>query len=698
MELETPTAFSLTKQINDFAELKDRQATFTNSFDVPKTKANVLFFAGLGITGSQSRFPYLKIDARIVVNSVSVVSGGWAIVKETSDYYKVAVYDGNIHLAEALGSKMLSELDLSSLNHDLTTTNFQNSFAHDYTDGYIYGIADFGNFNPAGIVINNQLPSFFVRWFWDKIFEEAGFEKDFEPENNLVITPKRGYDSVEDVGSAVEIEASGIFGYGWSGSTMGGTYGTFAEQFLISPNQISGFITLEDSTIVSTENHWFNLDITGSEVENQNVTDYNLLVFKNNVLYGVYSINENLVIQLGVGETLKFYIQGDYYIDDYQSGYYLELNISIHFYTQIGGSGLQVTASSFIGEMKQYDFVKDVMQHYGLISQKVKDEQSIQFRQLKDILRDTANAYDYSDKVLPLSETYETDYAQKNYFDYQYKNSDSEPYASGQLSLNNTTLPAEATQVKRPYNAPEPSDILLNDGLLLSVPFWEPERDDTGAITKWKVVKGKNYFAKIVNRSGTIYYKTENGTLQTYTGNYPVLSFQNLNYQTLLNSNYGEVQDMLNNARQVSAQVRMNLFEYDSFDLFKLLYSKQLGGYFYVNKLKWTNGKPLIDADLVFVPQNIVNTTVARAGVYPTQYLGSGKIDLQLDGSESVNYNTIQWVVESKPVGADNPTFSNDTNINPILTFIDNLKNAGEYLISLVLDKKIISQTKIIVE
>ena len=136
-ELSLPTAFSLTKQINDFGELKDRQATFTNSFELPKTKHNVAFFQGLGIVGNQSRFPYFKIPARIVINSVSVVSDGSTIVQETSDTYKVVVYDGNIHLAEALGSKTLSELDLSSLDHDLTTGNFSGSFAHDYTDGYI---------------------------------------------------------------------------------------------------------------------------------------------------------------------------------------------------------------------------------------------------------------------------------------------------------------------------------------------------------------------------------------------------------------------------------------------------------------------------------------------------------------------------------------------------------------------------------
>lgn len=604
MELSLPTAFSLTKQINDFGELKDRQATFTNSFDIPKTKKNVDFFQWLGIVGNQSRFPYFKISARIVINSVSVVSDGSAIVQETSDTYKVVVYDGNIHLAEALGSKTLSELDLSSLDHDLTTGNFSGSFAHDYYDGYIYGIADFGNFDPAGIVINNQLPSFFVRWLWDKIFSEAGFTKDFEPENDLVITPKRGYDSIEDLGTAVEINETAQNSFqAYLGS---GSY-DFQGDIILSPNQTVGHITNEDGLITVTAGGTHYFDFTLDSSDNFNLFSLYLRVKKNGVVVQTHDVtwasSVSGQINLAIGDSVSFEFIGTLELYEYSISY-VNIYTALSFYTIAGGSGVTVNVGTFIGEMKQYDFVKDVMQHYGLISQKVKDEQTIQFRKMKDLLRDTANAYDYSDKIIVQSETYETDYAQNNYFDYQYKNSDSEPFARGQLSLNNTTLPAEATQVTRPYNAPENSEIILNNQLVLSVPFWEAERDDTGAITKWKVVKGKNYFAKVINRSGSVYYKTESGSLQTYTGTYPVLSFQNLNYQKLLEANYQEVKIMLDSARQVKAQIQMNLFEYDSFDFLKLLYSKQLGGYFYVNKLKWTNGKPLVDADLVFVPQN----------------------------------------------------------------------------------------------
>lgn len=711
MELDEPLAFSLTRQINNFGELKDRQATFTNSFEFPKTKNNVEIFNGLGIIGNKSRKQYQNLETRIVVDSVSVVRYGFGILIETSDNYKFNVYDDNIHLFDAIGNKNLSELDLSELNHDLTTTNFVNSFSHTHTDGYIYAISDFGNFNPSEIIINNQLPSLFVRYIWDKIFAEAGFTKDFEPDADLVITPKRGYIAEEDTGSAASISSSKLVIY------YDQTYISFQKiedevPMVYEPNQTVGHITLSGGkfTVSETRLHFIDIDTEWNYLEGEYLDYLAIRLYKNGVLFtqdeieNPYSsegivISKSYQIYLQVGDEIEIRYFVKYYngINEDQWGNYsvlstgFSLESNINFYTVLNATGISVNVGTFIGEMKQYDFVKDVMQHYGLLSKKTKDKNEMKFIKAVDLLTDKTNAYDVTGKLVVDSETYDTDFAQKNLFKYQYRNQDSDQFADGILRIDNTTLQAEKVELTRPYHAPEPSEKLMG-GLMRYTPFWEAERDDAGNITKWKVLKGKNYIGRVANRNGSFAYKTQTSYPVNYNGQFPVFTFDYLGYQNILDENYKEIQLMLNWNKKLKGKLLLNIFEFDSFDFFRLIYDKYQGSYFYANSLKLTNGKPYADVKLIAVPQDVVNNTVARIGIINEQHLGSGDIVIQLDGSLSRNYVGVEWVIEI-PNGADSPKFSDNKIINPTLTIVDDLGNAGDYIVTMYLNPKTTQQT-----
>jgi hypothetical protein len=694
IELETPTAFSLTRQINNFAELKDRQATFTNSFKAPKTKNNLEIFTGLGIVGNQSRAPYQFFTAVVKINSVPVVLVGKAFVKSFDTDFQINIVDDNIHLFDKLGDKKLSDLDLSVLNHDLTTTNFVNSFTNDYTDGYIYAISDFGNFNPSAIVINNQLPSLFVRYIWDKILSEAGFLSDFEPENDLLITPKRGYDTVEDAGTATEINCTAETseqGYQGSGYLEKTAY------INLTPDQTIGNITSESGSITVTSAGIYYYDFSVDDSDNFNLAQLYLKVKVNNSIVASHDVwnmgTATGQLNLSIGDLVSFEYLFIFELYEYDAPY-ANIDTAMTFYTVIGGSGLTVNIQSFIGEVKQTDFIKDIMQHYCLLSKKTKDANEMQFIQAKDLLTDKANAIDWSGKVVFSSEDYDTDYSQKNIFKYGYRQQDGEQFADGILSIYNNTLKSDNVELTRPYNAPEVSESLLNGGLVRYTPFWEAERDDAGNITKWKVIKGKNYFGRKIQNEETITYKIQSGTNQTHTGTVPRLSFDYLNYQSILDENYKEVQQMLNWSRSVKVKVRLNLFEFDSFDFFNLVFIKELGGYFYVNSLKWTNRKSEVDAELIYVPMSNVNSTVARIGAYPRQTLVGGDIVLQLDGSMSKNYESVNWYIISSPDKSDIPTLSDDEIINPSLTIIDDIKNVGDYIIEMTLNEKTENEVK----
>jgi hypothetical protein len=599
-ELNEPLAFSLTRQINDFGELRDRQATYTNSFVLPMTKNNVQIFNGLGIFGIQTRKQYEKLNVNIILDSVQVVKNGFGIITETDKDYKLTVYDDNIHLFEKLGSKTINELSLSNLTHELTTTNFVNSFANTYLNGYIYAISDFGNFNPNEIIINNQLPSIFIAYIWNKIFTEAGFTKDFTPDLDLLMTPKRGYDTVID-GYATEINVIGEFMELNSIQNEEAERNVFLE---LHPNQTTGQIRNENGYITVMSDNTYYYEVTTTIIDSVGWLNIDIKVKINGIVSVIHDTGDNYSstvtgqLPLNIGDVVSF----EYYIlldgaPSENENALVIADVGVKFYKELGSTGLQVNLQLFIGEIKQVDFIKDIMQHYGLLSKKSKDENHISFIKAKDLLQNKSNAIDVTGKLILESETYGTGYAQKNNFKYLYKNTDEIPFADGAMIIDNKTLPAEKTEVTRLYQAPTTSSLLLLDEILRYTPFWEAERDNNGVVTKWKVLKGKSYIGKKENRTGTINYKTTTSSVETYTGEYPVFLFpQLLTYQSILTENYTEINNMLNWNRNIKGKIKMNLFEFDSFDFFTLLFSN--GVYYYVNSLKLTNGKPYIDVEL----------------------------------------------------------------------------------------------------
>ena len=171
-----------TLQINNLAELKDRQANYTNRFKVPLTASNVKVFDFLGITGNKSRKPYEQILAKLVVDGIELISDGEAKIKKTvtknGGYYDINIYYGSVTLHSAIKDKTLKDLDFSEYNHAFTIQNIINSFSNDA--GYIYGIANFntetirGAYGAANFEVKykEMQISFFMHSIFSRIMEE----------------------------------------------------------------------------------------------------------------------------------------------------------------------------------------------------------------------------------------------------------------------------------------------------------------------------------------------------------------------------------------------------------------------------------------------------------------------------------------------------------------------------------------------
>ncbi len=626
-DLEPSTVIAITKQINNFGELKDRQSTFTNSFNLPFTNTNRNILESLGLVGNTTTIQYSKVKIRLRVGGVCVVGNGFGIIKKTDHIkrkYSLAIYDGNIHFFDALGDLKLSDLDWSDLQHDLTEANFENSFTHTDANGYIYAISDYGNYKESKIEINYQLPSLFVKNIWARIFNRIGYVPNFYPESDLVITPKRGWDSVIDsTGASFNYDSptDNLYNRSYIGS------GIYMSKVKINDTQPQ----LNDSvySIPNTQSYHiaFDLKLTFKMSYPDSffiyVTDVNgnvtilAEIIPHYVSGGggdyderIYQVAYDNTVTFSEGDKIDFWIKHSHPdCDCTQPGEYtgcdawecpeelVENNIT---FETVSSSVAVVNISTFIGEMKAKDFIKDILHHYALM---VKTEgKFVKFQKAKDALK-RSNAVDWSDKfVKRLSESYAlSGYGQDNEFAYNYLSRDDYPFANGIMRIINETLPQHKVIITRPYNATEKSTNTLNSDTLQFTPFWEPERDDSGNITKWKVSKGKNFLAKVVTKNGTIHYGTTSGATQDYTGDYPILDFTGLQWDNLITDNYQEIKKMLDFNRVEQIEVKIDQFDFDNIDMFKLVYFKQLGAYYYINKLKWSSKKKTTIGEFIYV-------------------------------------------------------------------------------------------------
>lgn len=175
-EKESPIA--LTYSVNNLAEIKDRQAYTSNIFKLPATQNNRKALGFPDSSNIVSDNPYRKNTGTLVQNGVTIVGDGKAIIVSAGENIQVQLLSGIIGFFEALGDKMLNDLDLSDYTHTWSLATVINSQMH--SGGYVYPVIDYGNLtnlppSSASININYLRPATFVHTIVKYIIEQAGF-------------------------------------------------------------------------------------------------------------------------------------------------------------------------------------------------------------------------------------------------------------------------------------------------------------------------------------------------------------------------------------------------------------------------------------------------------------------------------------------------------------------------------------------
>lgn len=655
---------SQTLQINDLAELKNRQANYTNRFKVSMTPNNTKVFQYLGITGNTSRKPYEKISAKLVIDGIELISSGYAQVKDTNKNYEVVIYDGNISLYEELKGKRINGLDYQDLNHYLNLQSYEDSFSK--TEGYIYGIGDFGYSSTNSYInIERQAPSLFIHTIWNKIFTEAGFtySGDFfiNDENflNEVITPTKGYDVVDSTTSSVAL-----------GSVNTNTINRFEHSHnnhisyddLFSLTAVSSLNNIQVISIV--DDHYIKVGFDGILRINLGINyslqdgNANIKIKLNNSVISYSSLiqgnNETITKQLNLNVSENDEIRVEMFSstrfgpeqEEGEPDFY-ELNVTASCTMSLASitGGQLIDFKEITPETSQINFIQDIMQRYGLIFKPLKNSKHYQFVTIESLLNDRENAEDWSDKISFLDkESYSVgSYAKSNTMNYSYEEDVIEPTHNGVMSVNNENISNEKVLFTSIYKISNKSRTSHGQPIY-RIPIWEwVQEDDT------YVVKNKETELRIfrINRiSKTIiarFFTVDNSS--NITGDIPFLSLEKIQYQFYINNYYPGFNRILNAPKKRSDRFHLTPIDVYNINFFKLKYLKQLGQYFYLNKVSnFVNGK-LTKCELIQVNGVTFNQPPSQLGIK----------ELTISHGSSISLNLEYFMVDYIDPEFDNP-------------------------------------------
>lgn len=447
-------------QVNDIAELTDRQADYSQQLKLPKSAKNRNIFGQIDIFGIVSDIPYKRLDCRLFLNDVVIAGvGSYLILDRVTEYFEVQILSGNANIFEILQNGSMSDIDLGyyQLGSVITGNYYQSN------ENYCLPEATFIKGGDVELTPTRRYPFAYLMNAVNKTIGKHGHTLVHNlptSVNNLAISV-----STFNVGNTLFISKLSFYGkpniYGEikiSAQSQQGGVVTLREELYSAPNStvVSHWYTRYTASYDMTLNMRVVLDryryYTG--LSSFNIRKYN----NNNQLLETYmtgaygSYNNNFIIELLTGEYIEVDAKktnltyedkpGVIYINPpYVSIFVGFTAISVRNYNKVEvGENLYISPN--IGFEKQLDLFKAFVQLFGLIVFTDAIEKKIYAFTLEKIYENKSIAKDWSRKLHKRNNVFDFElknYAQTNYIKL-LDNQDDEATDSTLFTVENENL------------------------------------------------------------------------------------------------------------------------------------------------------------------------------------------------------------------------------------------------------------------
>jgi hypothetical protein len=584
-----------TKQINDLSRLDTRQSNFTYNFYAPLTPQNVEAMEYVSFVGSQSYLPYQQNRFDLVDTDTGrhLIFNGIAVVSATIDKgYEIKTVDGIVDFYKSMENKTLTDAGIGNLNHVKKVANIVASW--DDTYDYKYILADYngktiGSNSTIGsfICADYLVPSARISYLWDRVHDSNGYTY-----NGAIFSSEKFLNHWMTYPKPIPSASPEVLAISTQTSQPAVRPGLFP--YILNP--LPGPFSTPEANNTGTEPGWVNILQTGSYRFSVSGT---IAPQGGAIVTTLYYRSQDALGQL-IEEGTYDPTQGiDIYVNCSAGGKLAVVNYDWMFFSTDPINGdLETTLALVVGynvnfdqaliEFTERDFVNEMMQHYGLTAFKDKHRKHIEYLTLEEILQNP-QTMDWSDKFSGrTSEKYIFgNYGKRSAYKYRY-NDENATHNNGYLTVNNENLKDEVTILSSKIYSPEINTTLsyLNTNFHV-YKIWQKNPKEDGTI-EYQGLAGRFYYMRSQMQQPAftlqIYSETLN-ELITYADPVPVESYYRLPLQQVLADNYGTIESLLFKAKTLEAYFDLSAYDVEVFDFKKLIFVKQLGSYYLVNRI-----------------------------------------------------------------------------------------------------------------
>jgi len=459
----------INKQVNDIAQMQDRNSDFTAQFKIRKTRAMRALFELSGEVGAAPDFPYQRQECRLVQDNIEIITGGLLVLDRVTDqYYNVSIVSGNINFFNLIAARKLSDLTLASMAHtwDVTTMVGTHSVTSPDQD-IVYPLcepSDDGSMCPIHDTGDSvQLKADWIWCFckvktiWEEIFAASGFtvtggevltaeifERLFMPISSLKVTNTDKY----------------LYSVWWSG-----THPMTVNEVLAFPGAV---LIKGDAAFIAgyytcpyTATYTFTVSVIAG-APTLYLTEgalHTLVATFENITTGFYVVQTYTVEYAATaGEVLSVVTTPVYY-------YYYTVAV-----TKIASAklayGSAVNPVDHLPNMTQIDFVKMVCNLFGLVPEVTPRDHTVRFWNYAELYANVPLARDWSPYLSERDDETEFkfgDYAQSNYLKYKQSEDVILDNGLGNLPIDDETLPEEKDIVQLGVSTTDEVRVMLTN-------------------------------------------------------------------------------------------------------------------------------------------------------------------------------------------------------------------------------------------
>lgn len=507
IELSESEPIALSYQVNDIAELADRQANYSNTFTVPDTNNNRIVLGFSNSTQSNSNVPYRKCPCVYIQEGIYIFQNGVAIIEQFDGSFQITMYSGIFDFFSQMGEKTLKDIDWSEFDHlydSDTIAEINRQYVNDGSE-VCWPLIQWGAWvknldfdlryqNPAikFSTIINKIVSTTTYLKGGQIFSD-GIYNDMA----LILNPEKyGVDPdslnarsykgglslsqiVTDTGVAHRPRRLNIanvlamFNNYDDGQTSDNVVLDTIHN-AITPYPVSGVTPTPPNVTVYKADGYYSLQINFK-------INFKSIIVNGLELYRIYKngkeINAVSIFEVAPGSTYTNLSFENTYNVDVEPGDYITINMYILNFTLFGSDGHDtnyisvaaidsapvfgnVSYNSIVPDYKLKDFIKSFCQTFALLIST--NDGVVTFTKFSEIKENANISEDWSEKIdlsqTPIVSYRIGDYAQINNFKYA-DDETTNGFGDGLFSIDDTTLPKEKDLISMVY----PSALIEED-------------------------------------------------------------------------------------------------------------------------------------------------------------------------------------------------------------------------------------------